>query len=301
MIDVLIIGGGPAGITASIYAKRSGKSVLILEKESFGGQIASSPRVENFPTIKSISGLELIDRLLEQATELGVDVDVDEVKHIEKVNDHFVITTEYSSLEAKSVIIATGCSPRTLSATNMDIYKDSYVSYCAICDGSFYENKEVALIGDGNTALQYALYLSNICTKVYICTLFDKFFGEEVLVNSLLKKTNVEIIHNVSLDSLEGDDELKSLIFKQNRDNSNIEIDVKGLFIAIGQVPHNEVFSNLVDLDSQGYIIANESCLTKTEGLFVAGDCRSKKLRQLSTACGDAAVAATEAVKYLNK
>ncbi|MBR2891915.1 MAG: FAD-dependent oxidoreductase [Bacilli bacterium] len=301
MVDILIIGGGPAGLTASIYAKRSGKDVLVLERESFGGQIASSPRVENFPTIKSISGLELIDRLLEQATELGVDVDVDEVRKIEKRDGYFSVETEYSKIEAKTIIVSTGCSPRKLNAVNMDKFDGSNVSYCAICDGFFYENKKVALIGDGNTALQYATYLSNFCEKVYVCTLFDKFFGEEVLIKSILEKANIEIIHNVSLERLNGDESLESVEFVNTITKEQVKIDVSGLFIAIGQIPHNDFLGDLVELDNSGYIITNEALETKTPGIFAAGDCRQKILRQLTTAVGDAAIAATSAMKYLNK
>lgn len=301
MVDILIIGGGPAGLTASIYAKRSGKDVLVLERESFGGQIASSPRVENFPTIKSISGLELIDRLLEQATELGVDVDVDEVRKIEKRDGYFSVETEYSKIEAKTIIVSTGCSPRKLNAVNMDKFDGSNVSYCAICDGFFYENKKVALIGDGNTALQYAIYLSNFCEKVYVCTLFDKFFGEEVLIKSILEKANIEIIHNVSLERLNGDESLESVEFVNTITKEQVKIDVSGLFIAIGQIPHNDFLGDLVELDNSGYIITNEALETKTPGIFAAGDCRQKILRQLTTAVGDAAIAATSAMKYLNK
>ena len=301
MVDVLIIGGGPAGLTSSIYAKRSGKSVLLLEKESFGGQIASSPRVENFPTIKSISGIELIDRLVEQVTELGVEIDIDEVKQIEKNDDHFVVHCEYSNILAKSIIIATGCTHRKLEALNMEKFEGDYVSYCAVCDGAFYEGKDVALIGDGNTALQYAQLLSNFCKTVYVCTLFDRFFGEEVLVKSLLKSSNVKIKHNISLKALNGDDHLESLTFEETGSLESYKINVDGLFIAIGQIPNNHCFVNLVDLDESGYIISNDACETKTPGLFVAGDCRCKNLRQLTTALSDAAIAAMSAVKYLNK
>lgn len=301
MVDVLIIGGGPAGLTTAIYAKRSGKSVLLLEKESFGGQIASSPRVENFPTIKSISGLELIDRMVEQVTELDVDIDVDEVKHIEKHDGYFEVTTEYTTIEALSVIIATGCIPREIDAENMDQFRNKNVSYCAVCDGYFYKDKKVVLIGDGNTALQYAELLSNYCQKVYLCTLFDRFFGEEVVEKSIREKANIEITHNVSLKRLEGLDDLEKVIFEETSTKEEVEFLADGLFIAIGQVPQNDCFENVVELDKAGYIISNEQCETKTPGIFVAGDCRQKALRQVTTAIGDAAIAATNAVKYLSK
>ena len=300
MFDIIIIGGGPAGLTASIYAKRSGKSVLVLEKESFGGQIATSPRVENYPTIKSISGTELVDRILDQAMELGVEVDIDEVVHIEKNNDIFELTGEYNSYQAKAVIIATGCSHRTMDVEGLEDYVGRGVSYCAVCDGSFYENKDVCLIGDANTALQYGLLLSNICHKVYVCTLFDKFFGEDMLVKALLARPNVEVTHNLSLASIKGSDELESVTFINTITKEAKTYDVSGLFIAIGQVPHNDNFTNLVELDKAGYIVTTNDCYTKTPGLFVAGDCRVKQLRQVTTAVGDAALAATSAVKYID-
>lgn len=300
MFDVIIVGGGPSGLTAAIYAKRAGKSVLVLEKESFGGQIATSPRVENFPTIKSISGTELIDRLLDQVLDLGVDVDVDEVKHIEKNNGIFDVECEYSSYQAKAVILATGCSPRSLDTEGLEEYIGKGVSYCAVCDGSFYEGKDVCLIGDANTALQYALLLSNLCNKVYVCTLFDKFFGEDLLVKSLLDRKNVEVTHNILLKKVNGDGQVEQAVFENTQTKEEISFNVDGIFIAIGQIPHNDPFANLVDLDKNGYIIATNDIYTKTEGLFVSGDARQKNLRQLTTAVGDGALAATAAVKYID-
>lgn len=300
MFDVIIVGGGPSGLTASIYAKRAGKSVLVLEKESFGGQIATSPRVENFPTIKSISGTELIDRLLDQVLDLGVEVDVDEVKHIEKNNGIFNVSCEYSSYEAKAVIIATGCSPRSLDTKGLEDYIGKGVSYCAVCDGSFYEGKDVCLIGDANTALQYALLLSNVCNKVYVCTLFDKFFGEDLLVKSLLARSNVEVTHNILLKQVKGNGQVEEAVFENTKTKEEVSFKVEGIFIAIGQIPHNDGFTNLVDLDKAGYIVSNNDVYTKTEGLFVSGDARVKNLRQLTTAVGDGALAATAAVKYID-
>jgi len=302
IVDCLIVGGGPAGLTASIYCKRSGLNVLVLEKESFGGQIATSPKVENYPTIKSISGSELIERMIDQVTELGVDIDIDEVKHIERNDGIFHVIGEFSTYLAKTVILATGCVHRKLKAEGIDDFQDSGVSYCAVCDGSFYEGKDVCLVGDANTALQYSILLSNICRKVYVCTLFDKFFGERPLVDALLKKENVEVIHNVSLKTVNGNDKIESLDFENTKTKEIQNIKVDGLFVAIGQIPNNKDFENLVDLDEQGYFDSNETCKTKTEGLYVAGDARRKDLRQVATAISDGAQAATLAVNYiLNK
>ena len=299
--DIIIVGAGPAGLTSAIYARRAGKSVLILEKESIGGQIATSPKVENYPSIMSISGTELMDKMMTQATELGADFDIDEVKHIEKNDGLFQLTGEYGNYVAKSVILATGCSHRSIKAPGVEELLGNGISYCAVCDGSFYQNQDVCLIGDANTALQYALMLSNICHKVFVCTLFDKFFGEDILVQALLKRDNVEITHNLLLKEVLGTDEVESVVFEDTKTKEIKRFWVKGLFIAIGQIPHNENFTNVVDLDQDGYIIASDDCFTKTEGLYVAGDCRKKALRQVATAIGDAALAATQAVKYLDQ
>ena len=175
------------------------------------------------------------------------------------------------------------------------------ISYCAVCDGAFYKDEDVCLVGDGNTALQYSILLSNYCKKVYVCTLFDKFFGDEVLVKKLKERENVEIIQNVSLTKFIANEELEGLVFKNTKDDSLLELKVKGCFIAIGQIPNNENFSNLVDLDKNGYIIVNEDLETKTKGLFVAGDCRVKKVRQLTTAVSDGAMASVGAVSYIDK
>ena len=301
MYDIIVVGGGPAGLTAAIYARRGGKNVLVLEKETFGGQIATSPKVENFPTINSISGAELADRMLEQATNLGAEIDIDEITNIEKVGDVFKLTGEYGEYQARAVILAIGCEHRQLKAKNIEKFIDNGVSYCAVCDGDFYKGQDVCLVGDANTALQYSLMLSNICHHLDVCTLFDRFFGEEPLVVALSKRENVSIYHNVMLDEVCGDDAIEELRFKNTLDGSTLKLKASGLFVAIGQVPHNENFKRIVDLDENGYFATDENCLTKTAGLFVAGDCRAKNLRQVTTACADAAVAAQNALEYLAK
>lgn len=299
--DVIIIGGGAAGMTAALYSLRSGKSVLLLEKETIGGQISKSPRVENFPTIKEISGEELSSKLFDQIMDLGCEFELENVLKVEKIEKEFIITGEYASYEAKAVIIATGLEHRKINIENEDDLIGKGVSYCAVCDGAFYKDEDVCLVGDGNTALQYSILLSNYCKKVYVCTLFDKFFGDDVLVKKLKERDNVEIIHNVSLTKFIAKDELEGLLFKNTKDDSSLQLNVKGCFIAIGQIPNNENFSNLVDLDKNGYIIVNEDLQSKTEGLYVAGDCRVKKVRQLTTAVSDGAMASVGAVSYIDK
>lgn len=299
MIDVLIVGGGPAGITASIYAARSGLKTLLLERETFGGQIASSPKVENYPSIISISGEELVSRMLEQALEFGVSVDVENVTAVNKVDDYFEVMTDYNTYQAKSVILATGVTHRTIKAENVEEYMGEGISYCAVCDGPFHKGHDVAVIGDGNSAMQYAIALSGYCNKVYICTLFDKFFGEKSVEKVMRSRSNIEIVHNCSLDRVGGDSSLQYAEFTNSVTKETFSLSIQGLFIAIGHVPHNEDFKNVVELDSQGYILGNELCQTATPGIFVAGDCRQKTFRQVSTACADGTIAALAAIRYL--
>lgn len=298
MIDIAIIGAGAAGMTAALYALRNGKSVTIFEQNSIGGQIAQSPRVENFPSIKSISGLELADKMFTQITDLGVNFMFGEILSLEKLNKEFILKTEFETIKAKAVIIATGVEHRKLNLENEQTLIGNGISYCALCDGAFYAEEEVCLIGDGNTALQYALLLSATCKGVHVLTLFDKFFGDKALVDALKSKQNVKITHNVSLTKFVGENKLTGLVFKR-KDGSELKIDTKAVFVAIGQVANNKKFLPLVELTKDGFIIADENLQTKTEGLFVAGDCREKRVRQLTTACNDGAIAATTACTYL--
>lgn len=298
MTDLIVIGAGAAGMTAALYALRNGKKVTLLERSNLGGQISQSPRVENFPTIESISGSELADRFFEQITKMGVDFVFGEVLNLEKIGDIFVVKTEFDQLEARAVIIASGVEHRKLNLENEENLIGHGISYCALCDGAFYAGDEVVLIGDGNTALQYALLLSSQCKGVHVVTMFDKFFGDQNLVNALLKKDNVKITHNAKLVELIGKNELEGLVFEDTQ-KQRFTLKSKALFVAIGQVPNNKIYSQLVDLSKDGYIIANENMETKTRGLFVAGDCRLKKVRQLTTACSDGAIAATSASTYL--
>ena len=298
MTDLIVIGAGAAGMTAALYALRNGMKVTLLEKNNLGGQIAESPRVENFPTVESISGSELADRLFDQITKLGVDFVFGEVLSLQKEVDKFVVKTEYETLEARSVIIAAGVEHRKLNLPNEEKLIGHGISYCALCDGAFYSGDEVVLIGDGNTALQYSLLLSSQCKGVHVVTMFDKFFGDQSLVDALKKKTNVKITHNARLVGLIGEKELEGLTFERS-DKTRFEIKTPALFVAIGQVPNNGIYSQLVELSPDGYILADENMATKTKGLFVAGDCRLKKVRQLTTACSDGAIAATSASTFV--
>lgn len=286
-------------MTAALYALRSNKDVLIIEKESYGGQIAKSPRVENYPTKKSVSGSVLVDEIFDQISDLGVKFELEDVESIDKVDDYYVVKTNYNTYETKCVIIANGVTSRKLNLENEDKFLGNGVYYCAICDGPFFAGKEVTLVGDGNSAMQYALMLSDYCTKVKMVTMFDKFFGEKSLEKAIRENSKIEIIPNAVANRLIGTNKLTTVEFK-DKDNKLFTIDTEALFVAIGQVPDNKRFDNVVDLDKAGYIIADESCKTKSEGVFVAGDCRVKTIRQVATAMGDGAVAGTEAVNYLN-
>lgn len=299
LYDLIIIGGGPSGMTAALYALRNNRSVLILEKENFGGQIANSPRVENFPTILEISGSELSDRLFTQITELGAEFELEEVTNITKENNIFVVTTNYHTYQSKTVIIATGVTHRRMNLPNEEKYIGNGISFCAVCDGPFYKGKEVCLIGDANTALQYALLLTNYCPKVRMFTLFDKMFGDQILIDRVKNNEKIEITQKVSLIKYQGDESLKGLIFERTDDHSLLEVVTDNVFIAIGQVPHNEVFAPLVDFE-KGFIVTDDNLQTKTPGLFAVGDCRKKDIRQLVTACSDGAIAALQANKYLD-
>jgi len=296
MFDSIIIGCGAAGMTAALNIKRNGKTVKIIEKETIGGQIASSPKVENYPSIKEISGLDFSNQLFDQITDLGVDMEMEEVLDIKKENDMFIIKTDYNTYEAKTVVIAVGAEHNHLNVPGID---KAGISYCALCDGAFYKDKEVTVIGDANTALQYALLLSGICKKVHLAMLFDKFFADQILVDKLLKKDNVLVHKEISLKEVTGDTDMNGLDFTNTKTNELVHIDSSACFIAIGQTPKTDIFKDLVDRNKQ-YIITNDKMETKTDGLYAIGDCRLKEVRQLTTACNDGAIAAFNINKYLS-
>lgn len=300
MVDVIIVGGGPAGMNAALNLLRSGRSVLILEKESFGGQMALSPRIENIPGIKSISGLEFSDLMFEQITEMGADFELGEVSKIKKELDNtFTVTTSFGTYKSKAVVLATGCSHRQLGLPKEDKFIGKGISYCAVCDGAFYKDKEVSIIGDGNTAVQYALTLSNYCTKVHMYVLFDKLFADKVIVDRLLNNPKIEVNYEMSVVELLGVDQLEGLRFHSMKDDEDHVFQTEALFIAIGQIPHNEPFKDLVNLNERGFIIVDDKMQTREPGLFAIGDTRVKDVRQIITALGDASVAAVAVEKYL--
>lgn len=298
--DILIIGGGPAGLTAATYVCRAGKSVLVIEKAAFGGQITWSPKVENFPSVVSISGAELGDRLMEQAMEQGAEVELDEAVSASLDGDIKRITCDSGAVfEGRSVIIATGARPRMLGIENEEALVGNGVCFCAVCDGAFYKGRTVAVSGGGNSALQDALLLSEKCEKVYLIHRRAQFRGEAKLVDALEKRGNVEFVTESTITALLGDGELTGIKLAQNGAEREIALD--GLFVAIGHTPDNGIFKEYIDLDAAGYADAAEDCLTKTEGVFVAGDCRKKSVRQLTTAAADGSVAALAACAYLDR
>ena len=300
MYDILIIGGGPAGLTAATYACRAGKSVLVLEKAAFGGQITWSPRVENFPGFVSNSGNELGDKLLEQAMEQGAEVELEEVTGLEKTHAGWKLLCDSgAAFEGKAVILAAGARPRMLGVPREEELVGSGVGYCAVCDGAFYKGKAVAVNGGGNSALQDALLLSETCSKVYLIHRRDSFRGEQKLVEALKERANVEFVLNASVTALLGEEELTGITVEQNGESR--EIPVEGLFVAIGHQPDLETFAPWIARDKAGYADSGEDCLTPTEGLFVAGDCRKKSVRQLTTAAADGAVAALAACRWLDR
>ena len=300
MYDIIVVGAGPAGLTAAIYARRADKSVLVLERGTFGGQITFSPRIENYPGFNEISGNELAEKLMEQAMNLGAEIEMTEVIGVDNSGSFFTVRSEDGDYMAKSVIIATGSKHRHLELDREEEFIGNGISFCAVCDGAFYANKTVAMIGGGNSALVEAVMLSDIVSKLYIVQNLDFLTGEEKLQSILRSKKNVEIICGTVVDAYLGGDELNGLIIKNVNSGDKTRLDVDGVFLAIGQVPENEIFKNLVDLTDRGYVDADERCLTKTEGLFVAGDCRSKFIRQISTATSDGAVAALAACRYID-
>ena len=298
MYDIIIIGGGPAGLTAALYACRANKKTLVIEKETFGGQITFSPKVENIPGFISLTGNEFAEKLVEQVLEQGADVESCEVLEI-KDGDIKTVVTDDSEYQCKAVIIATGAKHRMLGIKDEEKYVGEGISFCAVCDGAFYKNKTVAVVGGGNSALQEAILLSDLAKKVYVVQNLDFLTGEKKLSDQLYKLENVEVITGVTVESFLGDSELKGIVIKDSAGESR-ELSVDGLFIAIGLIPQNEAFKNVIELDGRGYAVIDETCESATRGIFVAGDCRKKSVRQLTTAAADGSAAALAACSYID-
>ncbi len=273
MYDIIIIGAGPAGLTAALYALRANKSVLLLEKASFGGQITFSPKIENYPGYEEISGNELADKLFEQAVAQGAEFELEEVLSVKDNGNTKTVVTDSGEHESKAVIIATGAKHRLLGVKGEEEYVGNGISFCAVCDGAFYENKEVIVIGGGNSALQEAILLSDLCKKITVIQNLADFTGEKKLVDILKSKSNVNFIFNTVVKEFTGDDELKGAIIANTETGEEKEITFDGAFVAIGLAPDNKAFENIAELDKYGYVASDEACLTKTAGIFTAGDC----------------------------
>lgn len=299
MYDIGIIGGGTAGLTAAIYGQRAGKKTVVLEHMNYGGQIVSSHKVENYPAIASISGAEYSMNLLNQAMNLGAEAAMEEVTGIRDEDGYKVIETKGKEYECKTVIIATGVTHRHMGMEKEVKLTGAGVSYCATCDGAFFRGKDVAVVGGGNTALQDADFLSNYCNKVYLIHRRDEFRGDNSLVETLKTRENVEFVLSATVNDINGDNFVEGLNLHNKKTGEDFDIAVSGVFVAIGQIPQNQIFAETVKLDDYGFILASEDCLTSHPGIFVAGDCRTKEVRQLTTAAADGAVAALAACKYI--
>ena len=299
MYDIGIIGGGTAGMTAAIYGQRAGKKTIIIEGGVFGGQITSSPNVENYPGIASVSGSEFSMNLLDQAVKLGAETAMDQVTGIREEDGVKIIETAGKEYPCRSDILATGVTHRHLGIPNEERLTGAGVSYCATCDGMFFRGRDVAVIGGGSTALQDAEFLSNYCRKVYLIHRRDEFRGEDSIVKRLQGKENVEFILSATVKEIIGDQAVERLIVNSKKSGKEFKLDVSGVFIAVGQIPKNEIFADVVKLDADGFILAAEDCITSRPGIFAAGDCRTKEVRQLTTAAADGAVAALAACKYI--
>lgn len=295
MYDVIIIGAGPAGLTSAIYLRRAGKKVLVLESKSYGGQIINAHKVANYPGLPDISGFDLATNMYKQAKDLGTEFKYETAF---KIKEDKTVVTNQNEYKAKAIIIATGTSPRKLGLPNEDAFLGKGLSYCATCDGNFFKNQVVAVIGGGNTALEDALYLSNIAQKVYLIHRREEFRAEENHIAEIKNHNNIELILNTNLISLNGDEKLKSITLK-DKDNNIKTLEINGLFVAIGEEPHNENFQNVISLNNNGYIITKDGVHTKTPGIYVAGDARDKEIRQLTTAVSDGTIAAMTAIKEM--
>ena len=299
MYDLIIVGGGPAGLTAALYARRAEKTVLVLEKETFGGQITYSPKVENIPGFASLSGNEFAEKLVDQVMGQGADVDSCTVTGIRN-GEIKTVLTDCGEFDAKAVILATGAKHRLPGVPGEEAYLGNGISFCAVCDGAFYKDRTVAVIGGGNSALQEALLLSDLAKKVYVVQNLSDLTGEAKLAAQVRAKENITVICDTVADAFYGTDSLSGIRLK-HIDGTQTDLDVDGVFVAIGLLPQNEPFADLITLNDYGYAASDESCTTKTPGIFVAGDCRSKQIRQVATAAADGAIAALAACEYLKQ
>ena len=299
MYDVIIIGGGPAGLTAAVYALRAGKSVLVIEKQTFGGQITFSPKVENIPGFTEISGNEFAEKLVDQAMAQGAEFEMQEVLAVRKTENGFLVQTDGGDFSGKTVIIATGAKHRTLGLKGEQELIGNGISFCAVCDGAFFKDADVGVVGGGNSALQEALLLSETSKTVHVFQNLDFLTGEAKLIEQIENKDNVTVHYGCTVIGYDGEGTLTGIKVKQPGGEKDYPL--SGVFLAVGLEPQNDKFSNVVSLDNRGYAEATDAVNTKTAGVFVAGDCRSKKIRQVATAASDGAIAALAACAYIDQ
>ena len=303
MYDILIIGAGPAGMTAAIYGQRGGKNTIVFDKLSYGGQVINTAEVANYPGMPNMTGLDFADKTYNQMKNLGAEMSYEEISEIRDADKPIktVVTSSGKEYECKTIIIATGSSPRPLGVENEDRFKGAGISYCATCDGAFFKNKTVAVCGGGNTALEDAEVLSDIAEKVYLVHRRDEFRADATNVKRVKAKKNVELVLDSVVTAINGERFIQGIEVENKKTSEKRELKIDGLFVAIGQMPENEIFRDIVTLNKAGYVEAGEDCLTGTDGIFAAGDCRTKKVRQITTAVSDGAIAALAAIEHVNK
>lgn len=303
MYDILIVGAGPAGMTAAIYGQRGGKKTIVFDKLSYGGQVINTAEVANYPGMPNMTGLDFAEKTYNQMKDLGAEMSYEEIAEVKDADKPIktVITTSGKEYQCKAIIIATGSSPRPLGVENEERFKGAGMSYCATCDGAFFRNKTVAVCGGGNTALEDAEVLSDIAEKVYLIHRRDEFRADATNVKRVKGKKNVELVLDSVVTAINGERFIQGLEVQNKKTEEKRELKIDGLFVAIGQMPENDIFKDIVKLDKAGYIEAGEDCLTGTDGIFAAGDCRTKKVRQITTAVSDGAIAALAAIEHINK
>ena len=299
LYDVIIIGGGPAGICAAIYARRAGRSVLLLERLFVGGQVTTTFEIENYPGFKSINGAKLAMSMEEQARSLDIEIKYDDIVKMSLAGEVKEVETNTEKYEAKSVILAMGAKRRELEIPGEKELMGMGVSYCAVCDGAFFRNKICAVVGGGNTALEDAIYLSKFCQKVYVVHRRDEFRAARDVQEKLLNVENIEPVYDSIPLLIEGKTAVTGLKIKNVKNEEERMLEVSGVFVAVGTVPNTDMISSEIDVDEMGYILSNEDCETNIPGVFCAGDIRRKMLRQIVTAAADGAIAATMADRFL--
>lgn len=299
MWDIIIVGGGTAGLTAAVYGARAGKSVLLLESTLYGGQIVTAQEIENYPAIPHISGADFATTLYEQAKAMGTQFALEPVSEVRAEGKDRVVVTAKNEYKGRTVIAATGAKNRPLGVEREEELVGRGVSYCATCDGAFYKGKKVAVVGGGNTALDDALFLSQR-SQVTLIHRRDAFRGEPRKAEQVQQAGNITILYDSAVTALQGESALEAVTVENLKSGEKRVLPVSGLFVAIGQIPDNAAFAGVVDIDKGGYIVADETCRTRTPGVYAAGDCRTKRVRQLSTAAGDGTIAALEACEYID-